>query len=406
MARPRATAAPVTKPSQAVARKTAAASPRRETKAPTPVVAAPSKPAMLGGPEPAPVQAPASPAPVAQAAPVQPPLPPGVPTMPFPRPTILGLGSPWRTAGRPPGMPPRPVTPQPPPAPPPKPTPPPVITMRFPISAVDRLIKEALAEDIGEGDLTTQTLFPGKVKARGKLIANEDGVLCGLPIFKRVFELVDKNISFEPRATDGTVLASGQLVARLSGPATSVLQAERTALNFLQHLSGISTQTAKFANAVKGTKTRILDTRRTTPGLRFLEKYAVEVGGGMSHQKGLADRLIVMESHLALSDGVSTAVRSLKKALPGKRIELTVGNMQELEQALLAKVNVLLLDNFPPGQVRQAIAMVQGRAKVEVSGKIALDNARAYALAGVDYISVGQLTQSVKAFDFSFRVSR
>ncbi|MEO6796621.1 MAG: carboxylating nicotinate-nucleotide diphosphorylase [Candidatus Dormibacter sp.] len=346
--------------------------------------------------------APVTPAP----APVQPPLPPGVPMMPFPRPTILGLGSPWRTAGRPPGMPPRPVVPQPPPAPPPKAAPPPVITMRFPISAVDRLIKEALVEDIGEGDLTTQTLFPGKVKARGKLIANEDGVLCGLPIFKRVFELVDKNISFEARATDGTVLASGQLVARVSGPATSVLQAERTALNFLQRLSGISSQTAKFANAVKGTKTRILDTRRTTPGLRFLEKYAVEVGGGMSHQKGLADRLIVTESHLALSDGVSTVVRTLKKALPGKRIELTVCNMQELEQALQAKVNVLLLDNFPPGQVRQAIAMVQGRAKVEVSGKIVLDNARAYALAGVDYISVGQLTQSVKAFDFSFRVSR
>ena len=326
--------------------------------------------------------------------------------MPFPRPTILGLGSPWRTAGRPAGVPPRPVAPPVPPAPAPKPTPPPVVTMRFPISAVDRLIKEALAEDIGEGDLTTQTLFPGKVKARGKLIANEDGVLCGLPIFKRVFELVDKNISFEARATDGTVLASGQLVARVSGPATTVLQAERTALNFLQHLSGISTQTAKFANAVRGTKTRILDTRRTTPGMRFLEKYAVEVGGGMSHQKGLADRLIVTEAHLALSDGVATAVRSLKKALPGKRIELTVGNMQELEQALQAKVNVLLLDNFPPGQVRQAIALVQGRARVEVSGKIALDNARAYALAGVDYISVSQLTESVKSFDFSFRVSR
>ncbi len=400
-ARPRAAAAPVKKASPATARKTTV-TPRREPKA---ALAAAPQPALLGGPElvAAPVQ---PPAPLPAAAPVQPPLPPGVPTMPFPRPTILGLGSPWRTAGRPPGMPPRPVAPQPPPAPAPKPSPPPVITMRFPISAVDRLIKDALAEDIGDGDLTTQTLFPGKVKARGKLIANEDGVLCGLPIFKRVFELVDKNISFEARATDGTVLASGQLVARVSGPATSVLQAERTALNFLQHLSGISSQTAKFANAVKGTKTRILDTRRTTPGLRFLEKYAVEVGGGMSHQKGLADRLIVTESHLALSDGVAAVVRSLKKALPGKRIELTVGNMQELEQALAAKVNVLLLDNFPPGQVRQAIAMVQGRAKVEVSGKIALDNARAYALAGVDYISVSQLTQSVRAFDFSFRVSR
>ncbi|GAC1478495.1 MAG: hypothetical protein PVSMB9_01020 [Candidatus Dormibacteria bacterium] len=395
-ARPRPTAAPVKKAAKA-ARKPTAAPALREVKAAAP------QPALLGGP--AVVEA-ARPQPLAAPAPTQPPLPPGVPTMPFPRPTILGLGSPWRTAGRPPGMPPRPVAPQPPPAPPPKPTPPPVITMRFPISAVDRLIKDALAEDIGDGDLTTQTLFPGKVKARAKLIANEDGVLCGLPIFKRVFELVDKNINFEARATDGSVLASGQLVARVSGPATSVLQAERTALNFLQHLSGISTQTAKFANAVKGTKTRILDTRRTTPGLRFLEKYAVEVGGGMGHQKGLADRLIVMESHLALSDGVSSVVRGLKKALPGKRIELTVGNMQDLEQALQAKVNVLLLDNFPPGQVRQAIALVQGRAKVEVSGKIALDNARAYALAGVDYISVSQLTQAVKAFDFSFRVSR
>jgi len=252
------------------------------------------------------------------------------------------------------------------------------------MSAVDKLIKEALAEDVGDGDLTTESLFPGKVKARGKLIASEEGVLAGLPIFKRVFELVDKNITFEPRATDGMALAGGQLVARVSGPAVSVLRAERTALNFLQLLSGIASQTAKFANAVKGTKTRILDTRRTTPGLRFLEKYAVEVGGGVSVQKGLADRLVVTESHLALSEGVPNIVRQLRKAHPGKRIELTVTNMQELDQALLSKVNVLLLENFPPGQVRQAIALVQGRAKVEITGKVGLDNARAYALAGVD----------------------
>ena len=326
--------------------------------------------------------------------------------MPFPRPTILGLGSPWRTAGRPPGMPPRPAPVPQPPTPQPRPAAPPVITMRFPMSAVDKLIKEALAEDVGDGDLTTESLFPGKVKARGKLIANEEGVLAGLPIFKRVFELVDKNITFEPRATDGMALAGGQLVARISGPAVSVLRAERTALNFLQHLSGIATQTAKFANAVKGTKTRILDTRRTTPGLRFLEKYAVEVGGGVSLHKGLSDRLVVTESHLALSEGVPNIVRQLRKAHSGKRIELTVTNMQELDQALTAKVNVLLLENFPPGQVRQAIGQVQGRAKVEVTCKVGLDNARAYALAGVDYISVSQLTQSVKAFDLSFRVSR
>jgi nicotinate-nucleotide pyrophosphorylase (carboxylating) len=322
------------------------------------------------------------------------------------RPTMLGLGSPWRTAGRPPGLPPRPVTPPTPPPPQPRPAAVPVVTMRFPISAADKLIKEALAEDVGDGDLTSHALFPGKLKARAKLVANEDGVLAGLPVFKRVFELVDKNITFEPRATDGMALSGGQLVARVSGPALSVLQAERTALNLIQHLSGIATQTAKFANAVKGTKTRILDTRRTTPGLRFLEKYAVEVGGGLSHQKGLFDRLVITEAHLALSDGVPSAVRTVKKAHPGKRIELTVTNMQELEQALVAKVNMVLLDNFPPGQVRQAIGLVQGRARVEVSGKIGLDNARAYALAGVDYISVSQLTQSVRAFDFTLKISR
>ena len=376
-----------------VARKTEVAARRSVPAAKRP--AAPAEPVV--------VPSPAAQPPVA---PVQPPLPPGVPIMPFPRPTILGLGSPWRTAGRPPGMPPRPApVPQPAPAPAPKPAAPPVITMRFPMSAVDKLIKEALAEDTGEGDSTTQALFPGKVKARAKLIANEDGVLAGLPIFRRVFELVDKNITFEARATDGMTLAGGQLVARISGPALSVLQAERVGLNFLQHLSGIATQTAKFASAVKGTKTRILGTRRTTPGLGFLEKYAVEAGGGITQIKG-PERLSVTESHLALSEGVPNIVRQLRKTNPGKRIELTVTNMQELEQALQAKVNVLLLENFPPGQVRQAIALVQGRAKVEITGKVGLDNARAYALAGVDYISVGQLTQSVKAFDFSFRVSR
>src|SRR2546428_5912372 len=271
-----------------VARKTApaattrpkAAAPRSQPPAQIPVVSAP---------------------PAAQPAPAQPPLAPGVPIMPFPRPTILGLGSPWRTAGRPPGMPPRPSPPPHPPAPQPRPAAVPVVTMKFPMSAVDKLIKEALAEDVGDGDLTSESLFPGKVKARGKLIANEEGVLAGLPIFKRVFELVDKNITFEPRATDGMALAGGPLVARASRAAGSGGPAQRTALNFLQHLSGIASQTARFANAVKGTKTRILDTRRTTPGLRFLEKYAVEVGGGVSLQKGLADRLVVTESHLALS---------------------------------------------------------------------------------------------------------
>ena len=278
--------------------------------------------------------------------------------------------------------------------------------MRFPMSAVDKVIKDALAEDVGDGDITTQALFPGKVKARGKLIANEDGVLAGLPFFKRVFELVDRNITVETRATDGATLSSGQLIARISGPAGSVLQAQRTALNLLQYLSGIASQTARFTNAVKGTKTRILDTRAATPGLRFLEKYAVEAGGGVTQQKSLSDRLIVTESHLALSDGVPNIVRQLRKTHQGKRIELTVTNMSELEQALQAKVNTLLLENFPPGQVRQAIALVQGRAKVEITGKVGLDNARAYALAGVDYISVDQLTQTVRAFDFSFRLSR
>lgn len=374
----------------------------------TAVAARPAtKPVAQRAPTPAPE--PAAPVPVQQAKPQpppQPPLPPGVPIMPFPRPTILGLGSPWRTAGRPPGMPPRPATPPPPPAPAPKPVAPPVITMRFPMATVDKLIKEALAEDVGDGDMTTQALFPGKVKARAKLIANEDGVLAGLPFFRRVFELVDKNINFEARSTDGATLSSGQLVARISGPAVSVLQAQQTALNFLEHLTGIASQTARFANAVRGTKTRILGTRSTAPGLGFLEKYAVECGGGVVHLKGLSERLIVTGSHLALSDGVPNIVRQLRKTHQGKRIELTVTNMQELEQALQAKVNVLRLENFPPGQVRQAIALVQGRAKVEITGKVGLDNARAYALAGVDFISVDQLTQSVKAFDFSFRVSR
>jgi nicotinate-nucleotide pyrophosphorylase (carboxylating) len=274
------------------------------------------------------------------------------------------------------------------------------------MTAVDRLIKDSLAEDVGEGDMTTQALFPGKVKARGKLIASEDGVVAGLPMFRRVFELVDKNISVEARTSDGMPITSGQLVARVSGPAVSVLQASQTALNLLQHLSGVATQTAKFTTAVKGTKTRILGTRSTSPGLGFLEKYAVEAGGGVIQQKALSERLTVTQSHLALSEGVPGIVRQLRKTHPGKRIELTVTNMQELEQALQAKVNVLLLENFQPGQVRQAIALVQGRAKVEITGKVGLDNARAYALAGVDYISVDQLTQSVKAFDFNFRVSR
>ena len=280
------------------------------------------------------------------------------------------------------------------------------ITQALAPETVDRLIEAALSEDIGAGDVTTDALIPMDMTCRGKIVCKEDGVIAGLTVAQRVFHLVDRRIQFDLKTKDGERVQSDQIVARLHGPARGILRGERVGLNFLQHLSGIATLTAKFVKAVDGTKTKILDTRKTTPGLRALEKYATRMGGAVNHRMGLYDAVLIKDTHLALTGGIGTALRSARKAYPDGEVNVEVSNLQELDQALSDKAGRILLDNFAPGQVREAMQVIRGRAIVEISGGVQVTNARAYALAGADYISVGALTHSATALDFSMKVTR
>ena len=271
---------------------------------------------------------------------------------------------------------------------------------------LDALIQSALAEDVGAGDVTTDAVIPADMTCRGKIVCKEDGVVAGLTVAARVFSLVDERIAFDAKTRDGEKVQEEQIVARLFGPARGMLKAERVALNFLQHLSGVATMTARYVKAVDGTKTKILDTRKTTPGLRGLEKYATRIGGAFNHRMGLYDAVLVKDTHLALAGGITPALRAVRKAYPDGDINVEVSNIQELEQALADKAPRILLDNFAPGQVREAMQIIRGRAEVEISGGVQVSNARAYALAGADYISVGALTHSATALDFSMKVTR
>lgn len=272
---------------------------------------------------------------------------------------------------------------------------------------VDRIIEAALAEDLGTGDVTTDAVIPLDMTCRGKIVCKQDGVICGLQVAERVFHLVDERLEFSAKAKEGEKVQEEQIVARIFGPARAMLRAERVALNFLEHLSGIATMTNRYVKAVEGTKTTILDTRKTTPGLRSIEKYATRVGGAVNHRMGLFDAILIKDTHLALTNGVSPALRSVRKAYAAAMpVNIEVSNLQELEQALADKAPRILLDNFAPGQVREAVQIVRGRAELEISGGVQVQNARAYALAGADYISVGALTHSAVALDFSMKVTR
>ncbi|HEY6380126.1 MAG TPA: carboxylating nicotinate-nucleotide diphosphorylase [Candidatus Dormibacteraeota bacterium] len=271
---------------------------------------------------------------------------------------------------------------------------------------LDTLIETALREDVGAGDITTDAIVAPEMTCRGKVVCKEDGVAAGMPVLRRVFELVDERIQVDVKVTDGDRVQDGTIVARLAGPARGILAGERVSLNFLQHLSGIASLTARYVKAVEGTKCVILDTRKTTPGLRLLEKYATRTGGATNHRMGLYDDVLVKDTHLALANGVTPALRAIRRAHPEAPINVEVSNLQELEQALADRAPRLLLDNFSPGQVREAMQMIRGRARVEISGGVSLTNARAFALAGADYISVGALTHSATALDFSLKVTR
>ena len=281
------------------------------------------------------------------------------------------------------------------------------ITEALAPDTIDSIIQNALTEDVGHGDITSDAVIPANMTCRGKIVCKEEGVVAGMTVTQRVFQLVDERIQFDAKVKDGDKVQEDQVVARLYGPARGILKGERVGLNFLQHLSGIATVTSRFVKAVDGTKTKILDTRKTTPGLRGLEKYATRMGGAVNHRMGLWDAVLIKDTHLALVGTIGGALRSARKAYSDDfEINVEVSNAQELEQALAEHATRILLDNFSCGQVRDAMQVIRGRALVEVSGGVQASNARAYALAGADFISVGALTHSAKALDFSMKVTR
>jgi nicotinate-nucleotide pyrophosphorylase (carboxylating) len=263
------------------------------------------------------------------------------------------------------------------------------------------LIDRALAEDVGETDLTTEAVVPPGARARARIEQKEPGVPAGLRVAEKVFERVDPELRWHAHASEGEWNEAG-MMAELAGNAASILAGERVALNFLGRLSGIATLTARYVQAVEGTGARILDTRKTTPGLRVLEKEAVRAGGGVSHRAGLYDAILVKENHAVLAGGVEVAARmALEAARDGVPVEVECATLEEVIGALDAGVPRLLLDNMSPDQLRRAVELAGGRADLEASGGITLETVREVAETGVDYISIGALTHSAPALDVS-----
>ena len=263
------------------------------------------------------------------------------------------------------------------------------------------LIDRALAEDLGDGDLTTRAVVPEGARAHARISQKAPGVIAGLRVAQAVFQRVDPELVFVAHCPEGKWRESGA-IADVSGAAASILAAERVALNFLGRLSGIATLTARYVRAVDGTGARILDTRKTTPGLRELEKQAVRAGGGVNHRAGLYDAILVKENHAALAGGVGEATRlALERAPAGVGVEVECATIAEVEDAVAAGVPMLLLDNMAPDDLRRAVELTAGRAELEASGGITLDTIRAVAETGVDFISVGALTHSAPALDVS-----
>ena len=271
--------------------------------------------------------------------------------------------------------------------------------------SLDSVISAALQEDLGFGDITTQAVVSPNTKARGEFVAKQDFILAGWPVVVRIFHHVSEKIAIESSCRDGDAVAKGIVFGNLSGPAARLLSGERVALNFLQRLSGVATLTRQFVEAVSGTGASILDTRKTTPGLRALEKYAVRMGGGRNHRFGLSDGVLIKENHITAAGGVAEAIRKARAAIDHlKKIEIEVTTFEELNQALDAGADAILLDNMKSGQVREAVQLTSGRVPLEVSGGIHLGNVREYALTGVDFISVGALTHSFKSADISLEL--
>ena len=272
----------------------------------------------------------------------------------------------------------------------------------------DRLIDLAFAEDIGDGDHTTLCCIPDTAMGKSHLLIKEDGILAGVEVAKRVFARFDPTMQVEVLIGDGAHVKKGDIAMMVTGKVRSLLQTERLMLNIMQRMSGIATMTAKYVERLKGTKTHVLDTRKTTPGMRMLEKQAVKIGGGMNHRIGLFDMILLKDNHVDFAGGIANAINRCHEYLKEKgldlKIEIEVRNFDELKQAMdCGGINRIMLDNFSVENTKKAVEMVAGRYETESSGGITFDTIRDYAECGVDFISVGALTHSVKGLDMSFK---
>ncbi len=273
----------------------------------------------------------------------------------------------------------------------------------------EKIIDRALAEDLGKGDVTTEALIPGNQRGTGFIVAKKEGILAGIKVAKQVFHLVDSELKVEILLEDGARIKPGSRVAKVSGSIASILKAERIALNFLQRLSGIASETNRYVERVEGLPVRIMDTRKTAPGLRSLEKYAVRVGGGENHRMNLGDGILIKDNHLValrsqglnIKEIVAKARQNAPQRLP---VEVEVGTVSEALEAMEAGANIVMLDNMNLEDMRKAVKSIHGHALIEASGGITLGNVRAVAETGVDFISIGALTHSATALDISLEL--
>jgi nicotinate-nucleotide pyrophosphorylase (carboxylating) len=273
---------------------------------------------------------------------------------------------------------------------------------------IELIIKTALKEDIGSGDITSFATIPAKKRSIGKFILKEDGIISGLSIAKKVFRIYDKSVKFSALVKDGDFVRKGETIALVMGSSRSILACERAALNFLQRMSGIASTSHLFAEEVKHTKTKIIDTRKTVPGLRLLDKQAVKSGGCSNHRLGLYDMFLIKDNHIAAAGSISQAIKDCRKLNRKKKknfqIEIEVENFEQLKEVLENEVDIIMLDNFTIEDMRTAVAMIGDKAKIEASGGININTVKEVAETGIDFISVGALTHSVKALDISLEI--
>jgi len=287
-----------------------------------------------------------------------------------------------------------------------------MIKLDFP--ELDNFLKAALDEDVGTGDITTNACVPEDAVSNGAFIAKEPGVISGTDVAKRVFELLDDSVVLTMLVKDGESVSAGDTIATISGSSRAILTGERTALNLLQHMSGIATRAADAVRQVSGTKAKILDTRKTTPGMRALDKYAVRCGGGTNHRFNLADGVLIKDNHIKAAGSISNAVRQAQQTRdempdytaspsPGIKIEVETETLKQVEEALSAGADIIMLDNMPPDTMAEAVKLINGRAFTEASGNMGQRDIKKIAETGVDFISIGALTHSIKAMDISLK---